>query len=137
MVGPPEQRTYAHGQTIRATLLIRWREEFDEAMVEFHKLHSLFGRAFGNLIVLQSQSQERIAEEPQPYTKVELEGVVPDWVGSGTYVCKYVRCFVPGRGWVTLFEDVHQVTLRVKGRIAPPPPQGKEGAEFLGMEFRE
>jgi hypothetical protein len=105
-------------------------------MVEFHKLFSLFGGAFGNRIELRSRSQNRVAEEPHPYTEVELEGVVPYEANPGTYVLAYVRCFVPGRGWVTLFREVPQVTLRVR-RAVPPPPRGKEGAEFLGMEFRE
>lgn len=134
MIDPPEQRTYARGDTIRATLLIRWRDQFDAVVLEFHKLHSPFSGAFGNRIELQSRAQKRIPEEPQPYTEVELEGVVPEWINLGTYVCRYVRCSVPGRGWVTLFEDVHQVTLRVR-RMAPSPPRGKEGAEFLGVEF--
>jgi len=134
VIDPPEQRTYARGEPIRASLLVRWSYEFDEAVVEFHKLHSPFGGAFGNRIELRSRNQEQIIEEPRQYIEVELEGVVPDWVMPGTYECKYVRCSVPGRGWVTLFEDVHQVTLRVR-RIAPPPPRGKEGAEFLGMKF--
>ena len=136
MITPPERKTYAPGETIRATLRIRWRGEFDEIVVEFHKLYSLFGGAFGNRIVLQSRSQKRIAEGPQAYTQVELEGIVPDWVNPGVYVCRFVHCSVPQRGWVTLFEDVHQVTLQVR-RTAPPPPRGKEGAEFLGIEFRE
>ncbi len=61
------------------------------------------------------------------------EGVVPDWVRSGTYVCKYVRCLVPKRGWVTLFEDVRDVGLRVR-RGPPAAPLGEEGAEFLALE---
>ncbi len=134
MIDPPEQRTYARGDTFHATLLIRWRDEFDAVVLEFHKLYSPFSEAFGNRIELQSRSLKRIAEEPQPYTEVELEGMVPEWINPGTYVCRYVRCSVPGRGWVTLFEDLHQVTLRVR-RMAPPAPQSKEGAEFLGIDF--
>jgi hypothetical protein len=136
VIDPPEQRTYARGDTIRAILLIRWRDEFDAVVLEFHKLHSPVGGAFGNRIELQSRSLKQIAEEPQPYTEVELKGVIPEWINPGTYVCRYVRCSVPGRGWVTLFEDVHQVTLRVR-RMAPPSPQIKEGAEFLGIELQK
>ncbi len=136
VIVPSHQGGYAHGETIRPTLLIRWREEFDAVMVEFRKLYSLFGEAFGNRIELRSRSQKRVAEEPRPYTEVKLEGVVPHETNSGMYVCACVRCFVPGRGWVTLFKEVSQVALRVR-RAAPPSPQGKEGAQFLGMEFRE
>jgi transposase len=39
------------------------------------------------------------------------------------------------RGWVIPFEDLHQVTLRIRSPVLPPPPRSKEGAEFLGLEF--
>jgi hypothetical protein len=48
-----------------------------------------------------------------------------------------VRCSVPGGGWVMLFEDVHQVTLRIRSPVLPPPPRSKEGAEFLGLAFHK
>jgi hypothetical protein len=137
VIDPPEQRTYVRGETIRATLLVRWREQFDAVVMEFHKLHSPFGGRFGNRIELQSRSMKVINEEPSPYIEVDLEGRIPDWVNPGTYVCRQVRCTVPGGGWVILFEDVHQVTLRIRSPVLPPPPRSKEGAEFLGLEFRK
>lgn len=136
VIDPPEQRTYARGDTIRATLLIRGRDDFDAVVMEFHKLNSPFGGRFGNRIDLQSRTQRHITEEPKPYIEVDLEGLVPDWVNTGTYVCRYVRCSVPEGGWEILFEDIHQVRLRVRS-TAPPPPRGKEGAEFLGLRFRK
>ena len=137
MTDPPEQRTYARGDTIRATLVFRWRERFGAVVVEFHKLHSPFGGAVGNRIDLRSRSKKQDNEEPIPYIEVDLEGRIPDWVNSGTYVCKQVRCCVPGGDWVTLFEEVHQVTLHVRSPVLPLPPRGKEGAEFLGVKFRK
>jgi hypothetical protein len=136
-IDPPEQRTYTRGETIRATLVFRWREQFDAVVMEFHKLHSPFGGTVGNRIELRSRSQKQIDEEPRPYIEVDLEGRIPDWVNPGTYVCRKVRCSVPGGGWVTLFEDFHQVTLRIRSPVLPPPPRGKKGAEFLGVEFRK
>jgi hypothetical protein len=123
----PEQRTYARGETIRATLLVRWREQFDEVVMEFHKLHRSFGGRFGNRIELQSRSKKQINEEPSPYIEVDLAGRIPDWVNPGTYVCRHVGCSVPGGGWVILFEDVHQVTLRIRSPVLPPPPAAKKG----------
>ncbi len=136
MIHLSQEETYTPGDTIRAVLRFRWEGEFEAVKVELHRT-TFGGMAYGNYIVLRSRNYRRVVEQGESYILVNLEGQVPDSVRPGTYVCKYVRCFVPGRGWVTLFEDVHQVTLRVKGRIAPPPPQGQEGAEFLGMEFRE
>jgi hypothetical protein len=75
----PEQRTYARGETIHATVFIRWREQFDTILMEFHKLHSPFGGKFGNRIELQSRSTKQYNEEPSPYTKVDFEAGFPDW----------------------------------------------------------
>ena len=137
VIDPPEQRTYARGDIIRARLLIRWRKDFDALVMEFHKLNNPFSGGFGNRIELESRSQRRNTEESQPYIEIDLEGTVPDWVNPGTYVCRYVRCSVPGGSWVIiLFKDIHQVTLRVRS-TAPPPPKGKEGAEFIGFRFRK
>ena len=98
------------------------------------RLNSPFGGAFGNRIDLRSRYQEWVAEEEsQPYIRVELEGEAPYEARTGTYVCAFVGCLVPGRGWETLFEKIPQVTLSVR-RVAPPP-RSKEGAEFLGMDF--
>jgi hypothetical protein len=102
--------------------------------MEFHKLHSTFGGRFGNRIDLQSRSKKQIDGEPSPYVELDLEGTVPEWVNPGTYVCRHERCSVPGGGWVTLFEDVHQVTLRIRSTVSPPP-RGKQGAEVLGFQF--
>ena len=61
-------------------------------------------------------------------------GLLPETVRSGTHVCKYVRCLVPKRSWVTLFEDVHDATMRVRrGSFLPPPT--REAAGFLGLEI--
>jgi hypothetical protein len=38
-----------------------------------------------------------------------------------------VRCSVPGGGWAILFEDVHQVTLRISRPVLPPPPVVRKG----------
>ncbi len=68
-----------------------------------------------------------------PSVSVDLVGTVSDWVRSGTCACRYVRCHVPGRGWVILFEDVRGVVLRV--RTGPSVRSAEtEGAEFLGLE---
>jgi hypothetical protein len=137
MIGPRVKRIYAPGDTIHAELRIRWSDRFDEVAVTFLRLNSPFDGAFGSRIDLRSRYQEWVAEEDsQPYTRVELEGEVPYEARTGTYMCAFVRCFVPGRGWETLFEKIPQVTLSVS-REAPPPPRSKEGAEFLGIEFRE
>jgi hypothetical protein len=64
---------------------------------------------------------------------VDLVGTVPDRVRSGTYACRYVRCHVPGRGWVILFEDVRDVILRVRTGPSVRPAE-REGAEILGLE---
>lgn len=126
---------YAPGDTIHAELCIRWSGTFDEVAVTFLKLYSPFGGAFGNRIDLRGRYQEWVAEEEsQPYTRVELEGEVPYEARTGTYACAFVRCFVPGSGWETLFEKIPQITLSVSREA--PPPRSKEGAEFLGLEFR-
>jgi|SRR5215212_7294642 hypothetical protein len=130
------KRIYVPGDTIHAELRIRWSGTFDEVVVTFLRLYSPFGGAFGDRIDLRGGYQEWVAEEEsQPYTRVELEGEVPHEARTGTYACAFVRCFVPGSGWVTLFEKIPEVTLSVR-RGAPPPPRSKEGAEFLGIEFR-
>jgi hypothetical protein len=102
--------------------------------MEFHKLHSTFGGRFGNRIDLQIRIKKQIDGEPSPYVELDLEGTVPEWVNPGTYVCRHERCSVPGGGWVTLFEDVHQVALRIRSTV-PPPPRGKQGAAVLGLQF--
>jgi hypothetical protein len=100
-------------------------------MVEFHR-SNFGGRAFGNYIVLRGRVWEGVLEE-QSFISVYLVGIVPDSVRPGTYVCRYVRCHVPGRGWVTLFENVPDVVLRV--RTGPSvSPSAREGAEFLDLE---
>jgi hypothetical protein len=129
---------YAPGGTIHAKLCIRWSGTFDEVAVTFLRLYSPFGGAFGNRIDLRGRYQEWVTEEEsQPYTRVELEGEVPYEARTGTYVCAFVRCFVPGRGWETLFEKIPQLTLSVRREAPPIPPRSKEGAEFLGIEFCE
>ena len=137
MIDPGVRRTYAPGDTIHAELCIRWSGTFDEVAVTFLRLYSPVGGAFGNRIDLRSQYQEWVTkEESQPYLRVELEGEVPYEARTGTYVCAFVRCFVPGRGWETLFEKIPEVTLSVR-RGALSPHRSKEGAEFLGIEFRD
>ena len=136
MIDHTVKRTYMPGDTIHAVLRIRWAGEFDEIAVTFLRLYSPSGGAFGNRIELRGRHQEWVTEEEsQPYIRVELEGEVPHEARTGTYVCAFVRCFVPGGGWKTLFEKIPQVTLSVS-REAPPPPRSKAGAEFLGIEFR-
>ena len=136
MIDSGVKRIFTPGDTIRAELCIRWSGTFDEVAVTFLRLYSPFGGAFGNRIDLRGRYQEWVAEEEsQPYIRVKLEGEVPHEARTGTYACAFVRCFVPGRGWETLFEKIPQVTLSVS-REAPPPPRSKKGAEFLGLEFR-
>lgn len=137
MIDPTVKRTYTPGDTIHAVLRIRWAGEFDEVALTFLRLYSPFGGAFGNRIDLRARHQEWVAEEEsQPHIRVELEGEVPYEARTGTYVCAFVRCYVPGHGWETHFEKIPQVTLSVR-RGTPPPPRSKEGAKFLGIEFRE
>jgi hypothetical protein len=126
-----QERTYAPNDEIRATLSFRWQgENVDAVMIELHRT-SFGGAAYGNRIVLRGRTRERALEDQS--ISVDLAGIVPDSVRSGTYTCKYVRCYVPERGWVILFEDVHDVALRVQ--TGPPmPPSAREGAEFLGLE---
>ncbi len=136
MIDPRVKRIYAPGDTIHAELRIRWSDRFDEVAVTFLRLNSPFGGAFGNRIDLRGRYQKWVAEEEsQPYIKVELEGEVPHDAKAGTYVCAFVRCFVAGSGWETLFEKIPQITLTVR-TVAPPHIRSKEGAEFLGIEFR-
>ena len=79
---------------------------------------------------------QRIPVDPaleESSVSVDLVGTIPGWVRSGTYTCRYVRCHVPGRGWVILFEDVRDVILRVRA-VPCARPTEREGAEFLGLE---
>ena len=133
MIDVAQDKTLTSGTTIRAALRFRWDEEFDATTVELHRT-TFGGAAYGNLIVLQGRKQQRVLGEGEPYTLVEVEGTVPETVRPGTYVCKYVRCLVPARGWVILFEDIHDVTLEVR-REPYVPPLSKEGAQFLGLEL--
>ena len=137
MIGPRVKKIYAPGDTIHAELRVRRSGTFDEVAVTFLRLYSPFGGAFGNRIDLRGRYQKWVAEEEsQPYIRVELEGEVPHDAKAGTYVCAFVRCFVPGSGWETLFEKIPEITLSVS-REAPPPPRSEKGAEFLGIEFCE
>jgi hypothetical protein len=133
MIDVAQDKTLASGTTIRAALRFRWDAEFDATTVDFHRT-TFGGAAYGNRIVLRGRKQQRVLGEGDPYTLVEVEGTVPETVRPGTYVCKYVRCLVPERGWVVLFEDIHDVTLRVR-REPYVPPLSKEGAQFLGLEI--
>jgi hypothetical protein len=132
MIDLAQKGAYAPGDTIRAVLRFRWEGELEAVTVELHRT-KFGGAAYGNRIVLRSLSHERVDEDGRPCIVANLEGVVADWVRCGTYVCKYVRCFVPKRGWVTLFENIPDVSLRV--RSGPPAaPLSEEGAEFLALE---
>jgi hypothetical protein len=128
-----QEKICAPGDEIRATLSFRWPDEhFDAVMVELHRTN-FGGRAFGNCIVLRGRVREPVLER-ESSVSLDLAGTVPHWVRSGTYTCRYVRCHVPGRGWVILFEDVRDVVLRVRpGRSLPPTV--REGAEFLSLEI--
>ena len=133
MISLAQPGTYAPGDRIRAVLRFRWQGEFDAVRVDLDRT-KFGGAAFGNRIVLRSRSRRRVVDEGEPYTLVVLEGEVPDSVRPGTYTCKRVRCFVSKRGWVTLFEDVQGISLRI---VDGPPvgSPGKEGAEVLALEF--
>lgn len=133
MIDVAQDKTLASGATIRAALRLRWDEEFDETTVELHRT-TFGGAAYGNRIVLRGRKQQRVLGEGEPYTLVEVEGTVPETVRPGAYACKYVRCLIPERGWVVLFEDIHDVTLRVS-REPYVPPISKEGAQYLGLEI--
>ena len=133
MIHVSQENICAPGDEIRATLSFRWPDEpFDAVMVELHRTN-FGGTTFGNCIVLQGRVREPVLER-ESSVSLDLVGTVPDWVRSGTYTCRYVRCHVRGRGWVILFEDVRDVVLRV--RSGPSlPPTAREGAEFLGLEI--
>ena len=133
MIDVAQDKTFASGTTIRAALRFRWDEEFHATMVELHRT-TFGGAAYGNRIVLRGRKQQRVLGEGEPYILVEVEGTVPETVKPGTYVCKYVRCLVPARGWIILFEDIHDVTLQVR-REPYVPPLSREGAQFLGLEL--
>lgn len=133
MIGLAQTGLCAPGDTIRATLRFRWQGEFEAVNVELHRT-KFGGAAYGNRIVLRSRDRRSGFEAGEPCTSVELEGTIPDSIRSGTYTCKYVRCLVPGRGWVILFEDVHDIRLRIGDGLTTSPP-GKEGAEFLALEL--
>jgi hypothetical protein len=105
MIDVAQGETYAPGETIRAVLRFRREGEFEAVTVELHRT-TFGGAAHRNRIVLRSRNHRHVLKEGEPYTLVELEGTVPETVRSGTYVCKYVRCLMPKRGWVTLFEDI-------------------------------
>jgi hypothetical protein len=127
-----QEKSCAPGDEIRATLSFRWPgKDFDAVTVEFHRTN-FGGRAFGNYIVLRGRVRESDFEG-EPSVSVELVGSIPEGVRSGTYTCRYVRCHVPGRGWVILFEDVRDVVLRVRTGFSLPPTV-REGAEYLGMK---
>lgn len=132
MIGLAQTGLCAPGDTIRATLRFRWQGEFKAVNVELHRT-KFGGAAYGNRILLQSRDHRSDLEDGDPCTSVELEGTIPDSIRPGTYTCKYVRCFVPGRGWVILFENVHDVAVRVRDEPVPAP-SAREGAEFLGLE---
>jgi hypothetical protein len=85
--------------------------------------------------VLQSRNHERVVEDGRLCIVANLEEGVPDWVRPSTYVCKYMRCLVPKRGWATLFENVCDVGLRVR-RGPPAAPLGEQGADFLALELK-
>jgi hypothetical protein len=128
-----QENICAPGDEIRATLSFRWpHEHFDAVMVELHRA-SFGGTTFGNCIVLQGRVREPVLER-ESSVSLDLVGTVPDFVRSGTYTCRYVRCHVPGRGWVILFEDVRDVVLRVRTKPSLPP-RVREGGEFLGLEI--
>lgn len=131
MIRVSQERPCAPGEEIRATLSFRWRGDCDAVVVELYRT-SFGGAAYGNRIVLRGRVRKRVPGE-QPSVSVDLAGVVPDSVRPGTYVCRYVRCHVPERGWVILFEDVRDFVLRVQ-KGPPAPPSAREGAEFLGLE---
>jgi hypothetical protein len=135
MIDIEQDKTYAPSETMRAVLRFRWEGEFEAVKVELHRT-TFGGAAYGNRIVLRSKGHERVVEDGRPCIVAHLEGVVPDSVRPGTYVCKYVRCFVPRRGWVVLFEDVRDVSMRVR-RASPASQLGEEGAEFLTLELKE
>ena len=133
MIRVSQDKSCAPGDEIHATLSFRWPEEdFDAVMAELHRT-SFGGSAYGNCIVLRGRVQKPAREE-EPFVSVDLMGVVPESVRSGTYTCRYVRCHVPGRGWVILFEDVRDVVLRVRTGPSVPPATAREGAEFLGLK---
>ena len=132
MIDLPQKGLWTPGDTIRAVLRFRWEGEFEAVKVELHRT-TFGGMAYGNYIVLRSRTYRRVVEQGESYILVNLEGIVPDSVRPGTYECKYVRCFVPKRGWVTLFDDVRDVSLRVR-RGPPAAPLSEEGAEFLALE---
>lgn len=114
-------------------LRFRWEAESEAVTVELHRTN-FGGAAYGNRIALRSQNHQSVLGEEERCTLVELEGAAPETVRSGTHVCKYVRCLVPKRSWVTLFEDVHDATMRVRrGSFLPPPT--REAAGFLGLEI--
>ena len=92
------------------------------------------GIAYGNYIVLRSRSHRRVIDQGESYILVNLEGIVPDSVRPGAYECKYVGCFVPKRGWVILFENLRDVSFRVRREDPPAPPPSETGAEFLALE---
>ncbi len=113
-------------------LRFRWQGEFEAVNVELHRT-KFGGAAYGNRIVLRSRDLRPEFDDGEPCTSVELEGIIPDSIRPGTYTCKYVRCLVPGRGWVILFENVHDVAVYVRDEPLPAP-LAREGAEFLGLE---
>ncbi len=132
MIRISQERSCAPGDEVRATLSFRWPgKNFDGVMVEFHRT-TFGGTAFGNHIELRGRFPEPAPGEG-PCVSVDLVGTVPERVRSGTYACRYVRCHVPGRGWVILFEDVRDVILRVRA-VPCARPTEREGAEFLGLE---
>ncbi len=133
MIDVEQDKTYALGDTIRAVLRFKWEGEFEAVKVELHRT-TFGGIAYGNYIVLRSRNHRRVVEQGESYILVNLEGRVPDSVRPGTYECKYVRCFVPKRGWVILFENLRDVSFRVRREEPPAPPPSESGAEFLALE---
>jgi hypothetical protein len=112
----------------------RWDAEPQAVVANFRKVvgSRYSPRNIGKQIALEGNEIRQVAEGNDAYTSVELSGVVPGNIDPGTYYCKYVHFFVPGQGWVLVFENLN---LSIRVVDGPPAHREREGAYLFGVRF--
>ncbi len=125
---------YLPGERVRVELGFRWDEEPSAVSAVFRRfVGSRYSvRHLGPQISLEGREPKRVVEGDEPYTSVELEGVIPGSIAPGTYECKFVHFLIPGRGWVLVFENLH---IGIKVVDGPPGHREREGARLFGVRF--
>jgi hypothetical protein len=128
------QMAYLPGEKVRAELGFNWEGEITAVSAHFRRfVGSRFSaRQLEPGIVLSGKEPRRVVEGDEAYTSVELEGVIPGSIAPGNYKCKFVHFYIPGRGWILVFENLH-LSMRVMG--GPRAHREKEGASLFGFRF--